>query len=470
MRKLSGVLAVFILFISNSTALADAKKILVKFKNEPNLHAVNLFNSLGAKHVSAFKIIPSLFEVTVSKDQNVHSLLAYLKTNPSVEYAELDHKVFAVEEPPFPWPWDPGDGNGDLPFPWPFPDPTPPPPAKDPELILDPAPINEPSPDPDFSKTWGLAKIEAEKAWKLALGNHDVIVSVIDTGVDYNHEDLALNMWRNVGESGSYEDPKTQEMKRKETDGVDNDGNGFIDDVVGWDFVNNDSLPYDDYGHGTHVSGTIGAVGNNGKGTVGVNHIASIMGVKFLDASGSGDLSNGIKSIEYAINNGARVLSNSWGDYEYSEALKDVITKAQEKDVIFVAAAGNESKNNDGQSRLYPASFENENIISVAASNEQDRKAFFSNYGKKSVDLAAPGTQIYSTTPNNKYENFDGTSMATPHVAGAAALLLSIDKNLSYTDVKNILLTTVDKLSQWKEKTVTGGRLNLYNAVKKVMN
>ncbi|MBI2609427.1 MAG: S8 family serine peptidase [Deltaproteobacteria bacterium] len=488
MRRVLAVCAVFFFLL---TSLGHTQsKILVKFKSNPVFEAGALFYTFDVKSISTFAVLPSLFEVTLKKNQNIDFVLNQIRKNPHVEYAESDHRVRIIGDDdedfpfpfpwppgdgddgkfPFPFPWPPGDGDDDNPFPWPFPDPgEPSQPGKDPALVLDPEPITNPKEDPDFEKTWGIQKIGSPEAWNISKGSRNVVVAVIDTGIDYNHEDLSLNVWRNVGESGEYKDEKTGEVKRRETDGIDNDNNGFIDDVVGYDFANNDSLPYDDHSHGSHCSGTIGAVGMNGKGTVGVNQEVSIMGLKFLSSQGSGDISGAIKAIDYAIKMGAKVLSNSWGDYEDSQALRDVITEAQKHDVLFVAAAGNDSKNNDGDKPMYPASFPHENIISVAASNEQDRKAFFSNYGKESVDLAAPGSQIYSTVRDNKYSNFDGTSMATPHVAGAAALLLSIHKDLTFKELKSELLESVDKIDVWGDKVFTGGRLNIFKAAESVL-
>ncbi len=491
MRK---CLVVLTLCLFSFNLVHARSKVLVKFRNGSALHAAHVFSKTHAKQVLPFRILPQLYELTFNNKSEALKAINYFKNNPEVAYAELDHKVFIVDsgnqniekakkldgefpfpwpgdpgdgdgEFPFPWPWDPGDG--DDPFPWPFPDPNPTP-VKDPDLNLSPEPIVTPSPDPDLSKSWGIEKIKAPEAWEISKGSHDVVIGVIDTGIDYNHEDLALNVWRNPGESGEYKDEKTGEAKRRETDGVDNDSNGFIDDVVGWDFANNDSLPFDDHNHGTHVSGTIGAVGKNGKGTAGVNEVVSIMGLKFLDAGGSGDVSNAIKAIQYAAQNGAGVLSNSWGDYENSQALEDAIKATQDKNILFVAAAGNDSLDNDGTRKLYPASHTLDNIISVASSAEDDSRSFFSHWGKTSVDLAAPGSHVYSSVAGGKYEYFDGTSMATPHVAGAAALLLSIDKSLSYQELSSLLFESVDELPSWKDKTVTGGRLNIFKAAQKL--
>src|SRR5439155_11725125 len=201
-----------------------------------------------------------------------------------------------------------------------------------------------------------------------------------------------------------------------------NDGNGYVDDWRGWDFVNNDNNPVDDHNHGTHVSGTIGAIGNNGMGVVGINWNVKIMALKFLDASGSGTTANAVKAVLYAKDKGALATNNSWGGDDFSQALLDAITQADAAGSLFVAAAGNSYASNDTTPN-YPSSYDVPNVIAVAATDSSDAKALFSNYGKKSVDLGAPGVNILSTIRGNTYAYFDGTSMATPHVTGSAALV-----------------------------------------------
>ncbi|MGA2092683.1 MAG: S8 family serine peptidase [Sedimentisphaerales bacterium] len=273
----------------------------------------------------------------------------------------------------------------------------------------------------------------------MSTGSSSIIVAVTDTGVDYTHPDLTANMW--------------------------SDANGSH----GYDFVNNDSDPMDDEGHGTHVSGTIGAVGNNGIGVAGVNWHTRIMAVKFLDATGSGSTSNAVATIQYAIANGAKVINASWGGYGFSQTLYDTIAAARDAGIIFVAAAGNESNNNDS-TPAYPASFNLANIISVMATTNTDASASYSNYGLTTVDLGAPGgsgfgdsTDILSTLLGGGYGYKAGTSMASPHVAGACALLLSIDPTLTYSQVKQILMDTVN--NTLPGLCASGGRLNLAAAV-----
>ena len=314
--------------------------------------------------------------------------------------------------------------------------------------------------DPDFTQLWGLhnigqtggltgADIDAPEAWDVTTGNSNVVVAVIDTGVDYTHEDLAANMWVNAGEIAG--------------NGIDDDGNGYIDDVYGYDFFNNDADPMDDVGHGTHVSGTIAGVANNGIGITGVSWNARIMALKFLSYEGGLD-SGAVSAILYATDMGATIMNNSWGGYFYSQIVKDAIADAEASGVLFVASAGNDHSDND-RSPVYPASYDLPNIITVAATDHNDLKADFSNYGATTVDLGAPGVSIYSTVPNAGYALKEGTSMAAPHVSGAAALLLSRYPLLNYTQIKSRLMLNVDQVSGMPGLTVSNGRLNIFRAI-----
>lgn len=308
--------------------------------------------------------------------------------------------------------------------------------------------------DSRFSELYGMTIIDAPEAWDVQTGSKSVIVGVIDTGVDVGHEDLEANIWKNPGESGD----------GKENNGVDDDGNGFEDDFRGWDFINDDNNPSDDNNHGSHVSGSIGAQGNNGKGVVGVNWNVSIMGLKFLGSDGSGTTDGAVSAIIYGANMGAKVLSNSWGGGGRSQALEDAIKYANDRGVLFIAAAGNESSDNDGVA-TYPANYQVANLVSVAASTSSDNLASFSNYGNKTVHLAAPGNSILSTVINDRYERLSGTSMATPHVSGAMALVWAQFPALSATDIKNRVLGSVDKNSAFGDRVITGGRLNVNKAL-----
>ncbi len=322
---------------------------------------------------------------------------------------------------------------------------------------------NDPcGPVPNGGKQWGLhntgqtggtldADIDAPEAWDIATDSN-IIVAVIDSGVDYTHPDLAANMWHNPGEIPG--------------NGIDDDNDGFIDDIYGYDFCNNDSNPMDDFYHGTHCAGIIGAVGNNALGITGVCWNVKIMALKFSDELGNGNTWNAKNSITYAVAMGAKVLSNSWGSYQYDGDLKSAIDAANAAGVLFIAAAGNDGYSYPG----YPARFDCNNIISVMASDSNDVRAVWSsqsssNWGPNSVDLAAPGSAILSCVPYGQYYYLNGTSMATPFVSGACALVWSMNPSLSHLQIKNIILNSVDKKPALNGLCVTGGRLNLFNAL-----
>jgi hypothetical protein len=321
--------------------------------------------------------------------------------------------------------------------------------------------------DPRFVDLYGLNRIQAPQAWNSTTGRSDVVVAVIDLGIDYNHEDLSANMWRNPGETG------TDSLGRdKAANGVDDDGNGYVDDLFGIDAINHDSDPRDDWGHGTHVAGTIGALGNNSTGVVGVNWTVRLMAIKTHDLAGNGTSASVVEGFRYATlmrNRGVnvRVTNSSWGGAPeapaYDQALKDAIDAAGDAGILNVCAAGNSNSNND-LSPFYPASYESPSIISVAASDQNDNKVGFSSYGRSSVDVAAPGVAIWSTLPGS-YGLLSGTSMSAPHVSGAAALLSAYNPYLSVSQLKSLILESVDALPQWSTLTSSGGRLNVARAL-----
>jgi subtilisin family serine protease len=324
--------------------------------------------------------------------------------------------------------------------------------------------------DPRFGETYGMhntgqsggavdADIDAVEAWDFEKGTRETLVGVIDTGIDRSHPDLAANMWTNPGESGL-----DSAGADKQTNGVDDDNNGFVDDWRGWDFVNNDNDPFDDNMHGTHCAGTIGAVGDNGIGVAGVAWEVSLVGIKFLSGSGSGSLADAVKAIDYATRIGVDLTSNSWGGGGFSQALLDSIRAAEQADILFIAAAGNSALNND-TALTYPASYDSENIIAVAATDHSDALASFSNYGESKVHLAAPGVDVLSTTPGASYQTLSGTSMATPHVAGAAALLRGRFRSEPYVKIKARLVNSIDEIPSLAGKVASGGRLNIAQAV-----
>ncbi len=323
--------------------------------------------------------------------------------------------------------------------------------------------------DPRFAELWGMnnvgqtggtpdADIDGPEAWDRQTGSSSVIVASIDTGVDYNHPDLAGNIWTNPGEIPG--------------NGIDDDGNGYVDDVRGWDFANNDNDPMDDQGHGTHTAGTIAAVGNNATGVAGVAWRAKIMPLKFLTASGSGTSLGAAQAILYAANMGARISSNSWGGGGFSQTIENAINTANQRGMLFVTAAGNANANND-TTVSYPCNSALPNVLCVAATDHNDQKASFSNYGAVNVDLGAPGVSILSTVPagtcslcnSSGYRYLNGTSMATPHVSGAAALVRAQFPNLAPVAIKNLLMQSTDPIAALSGKMVTGGRLNISKAV-----
>ncbi len=323
--------------------------------------------------------------------------------------------------------------------------------------------------DPYLNLCWGLnnsgqsggtpdADIDAPEAWELGTGGSTVKVGIIDTGMDATHPDLVSNRWTNPGESGA-----------KATNGLDDDGNGYIDDANGWNFYDDNNNPADNEGHGTHVAGTIAARGGNAKGVPGVNWYAALIPLRFL-GPGGGTLSDGLAAIQYSTAIGCHVTNNSWGwsGGYYSVEIANAIAAANTAGIPFVAAAGNAGTNNDS-APFYPASYPMANVISVAATTHTDALAGFSCFGATTVDLGAPGDAIVSTWPGNQYAYLSGTSMATPHVTGAVALMRSKKSGMTPTQVRQALLDTVDPKPALTGMCVSGGRLNLFRAVAKVM-
>jgi len=301
--------------------------------------------------------------------------------------------------------------------------------------------------DPLFSSMYGLHKISAPDAWSITTGSKSVVVAVLDTGIDYQHPDLADNMWINL----NY-DPNNQHLH-----------DGFSETLHGASFVANVDDMMDDNGHGTHVAGVIGAVGNNNLGLVGVNWNVSLMGLKFLNKKGGGSLFDAVQAIDYAVERGAHVINASWGGPGHSTILRNTIKQAGESGVIFIAAAGN-SGQDITNAPFYPASYNLDNVIAVAASNASDKIAPYSGFSKSKVHLAAPGSNIKSTLPGATYGTLSGTSMAAPFVAGAAALLYGTFPDENIADIKNRLLSG-DHLDSMSSLVSSGSRLNVYRAL-----
>lgn len=307
--------------------------------------------------------------------------------------------------------------------------------------------------DTYYNNQWGLSQINAPDAWNITTGSSKVIIAVVDSGIDLNHSDLKADIWVNKGEIPG--------------NGIDDDHNGYIDDIYGWNFVTGNNNVTDDDGHGTHIAGIIAAVGNNSKGVTGVMWSATIMPLKFLDSDGNGYVDDAVSAIRYATKMGASIISCSWGGNEYSKALKDVIDASS---ALVVCAAGNdESSKDDDVSPIYPACFTSQNIISVAATDENDNLASFSDYGINSVDVAAPGTSICSTLPGSHYGYMQGTSMAVPYVSGLAGLIKSIRPDLTALQIKYTILNNVDYISSLAGKILTGGRINVFKALTNII-
>lgn len=296
----------------------------------------------------------------------------------------------------------------------------------------------------------GEAKIDlnAIKAWSITKGSKKIKIAIIDTGVDYNHPDLKENIWINLAEYNG-------------TKGVDDDKNGYIDDINGYDFTANSASPMDIHGHGTHCAGIIGAVHNNNTGIVGIMEDVSIIPLKIFDNDGRTNAERAVRAIDYAIQIKVQIISASWGGYARSELLNDAIQRAAKNGILFITAAGNEANNNDMQI-FYPAGYEVENIVSVAAHNHKNNLAWFSNYGPKSVLVSAPGQYILSTVPDNKYAIYSGTSMATPYVSGTLGLLLAKEGSLSFSEIKKRLIDSSIPNYVWRKKLTSQGRTDAY--------
>src|SRR3989449_1038385 len=399
--------------------------ILVRFKasalpaDQALVHAL-----VGAHAYKSFRIVEGLQAVRIPPGMRVKDAIEFYRRRPDVLYAEPNWIVDAQVVPS----------------------------------------------DPSFSSLWGLnntgqnggipdADIDAPEAWDITTGSSDVVVAVIDTGIDYTHPDLSANMFRNELDCNS--------------NGIDDDGNGLVDDCFGIDTANNDSNPMDDAnpGHGSHVAGTIGAVGNNAVGVVGVNWAIRLMACKFLGSTGSGTTADAIDCLEYVKlmkDRGVNIVatSNSWGGGGFSQGLFDAIEAHLHRGILFIAAAGNANPGSNNDTKpFYPAAYYLPNVISVAATTRTDALASFSNFGRRTVHLGAPGQEILSTTPGNTYSSLSGTSMATPHVTGVAALLKAQDPARDWRALKNLILAGGDTVPSLATTTITQKRLNARGAL-----
>jgi subtilisin family serine protease len=402
-------------------------ELLVKFKKGVTREAIEHITSrLNDRVEDEIESVPGLDSIDDLDDESVDIAVAQYKGLPEVEYAEPNYEIVL-------------DDNG---------------------LKAEPV---RPS-DPQFGEQWALANdgqrggkqgadISAMRAWSVTTGTDNVVVAVLDSGVDYTHDDLVSNMWMRPANIAPYSDEDL----------------GTIDDEHGYNAVDNSGDPMDDNGHGTHCAGIIGAEGGNDIGISGVNWKVQIMPLKFINAGGSGTTKDAIEAINYVIDRkkagvNVRVISASWGSTQRSKALEDVIRKAYEAGILFVAASGNSSVDTD-KFPHFPSSYDIPNVISVAALDRNDHLASFSNFGAKSVAIAAPGVDILSTWLGNEYEEKSGTSMATPVVAGVAALVVAKNKDLSVDELRKRVVTSVDKLEVLNGKVASGGRINAAKAV-----
>ncbi len=394
--------------------------VLVKFKpGAAKNKKKEAVDSVQGNTEKEYTIVPGLQKLSTNLD--VEKAVEILSKNPNVEFAEPDFIVSIV------------DGSQTIPNDTQF------------NLLWGMHDVGDSSPDND---------INGPEAWSHYVGDPNLIMANIDTGVDINHEDLVGNIWFNPGETGS----------GRETDGIDNDGNGYIDDWRGWDFRNNDNNPADGHGHGTHTAGTTCAVGNNDLGVTGVVWNCKIMALKFLSDGGSGSTSDAVEALQYATSFGVKVSNNSWGGSVFSTSLSNAITASQSVGHIFVAAAGNNNRDTDSIPH-YPSSYTHYNVISVASITDSGARSSFSNWGHTSVDLGAPGSSIRSTLPGNTYSSGSGTSMATPHVTGVVALVYGLNPGASYTDIIDQIYRNVRPLASMNGITVTDGIADAHCAV-----
>jgi subtilisin family serine protease len=308
--------------------------------------------------------------------------------------------------------------------------------------------------DPLFVSQWALENMACPDAWVIETGDRSIVIAFVDSGIDYAHEDLRDNLWRNLSEDWLGTSPGNN--------GLDDDGDGYIDNYYGINTITGSGDPFDDEGHGTHVAGIAGAEGNNLTGVTGVNWRVSLMALKFIGANGFGSVGDEIEAIEFASRKGVKVMNLSFGSSEFSTPERDAITAAS--GILFIAAAGNERSNNDLRPS-YPANYDLPNIISVANSMQSDALALSSNFGPQTVSLAAPGQSILSTVPNDLYDTLSGSSMSTAFVSGLAALVLARTPGMTVSGLKDQILRTVDVVPELEARILTGGRANAHRAL-----
>lgn len=417
--------------VNNNEDISTYQNFIVKFKDEnkvqktdeasatlrPSGNALHVFNVKGV----SFKVLAENTH-TLNLDMPTEDRKKYiqsLRSDQTIEYVEPDYPIQAIDT----------NSEDD---------------------------ISSQTNDPYFSQQWMHQNVQTEKAWTITTGSKNIVVAVLDTGIDYTHKDLKDNMWINPQEK---------------LNGIDDDNNGYIDDIYGWNFVSNNSDPRTTSrsNHGSHVAGIIGATGSNNTGIVGMAPNVRLMALRFMGDSGTGSTSGAIRGIDYAISKHVFAINNSWGSSGTSRSLGDAITRAEKAGILFLVAAGNGSNHigfNIDRTPWYPASYSNSNVLSVAATKTDDNLTAFSNFGLSKVDVAAPGAQILSTISNQGYQNMSGTSMATPLVTGLAVLVKAANPKLTYKQVIQVIRESVDKKASLASQVASGGRVNAYKAVK----
>ncbi len=400
-------------------------EVLVRYRAGFGAGAISrVERGLGATVVRSYPFVPGLTLLRLDGGRSVPAAVAAFASMPEVMYAQPNWVSHI----------DASEG------------------ARRPSLTPD---------DPRYGKQWGWRRIDAPAAWDLTTGSHAVVVGDIDTGLDYDHEDLAANAWRNTAECNGQA-------------AVDDDGNGYVDDCYGIDTIDGDTDPMDDNDHGTHTAGTIGAVGDNGVGVTGMDWNVQVLPCKSHDASGNGSIASIIECYQYmvtekAAGNDIIATNNSYAHCpeacDFDRATEDGIAALGDAGILFIAAAGNDASDNDA-APAYPANYFLPNVIAVAATNSADKLAGFSNRGDRSVLVGAPGTRILSTIPDDAYARFSGTSMATPHVTGLAALIHAADPGLSIYGIRNLIVAGGDDVVSLDGKTVSGKRIDAYGSLR----
>ena len=421
---------------SKTRALAGTPEVLVRFKSGANLDVIRAIaaerNDVVTDEIEA---VSGLVEINDLDDASPETVAAEYAALDLVEYAEPNYRINLDDPATVPRQKIRGERIGTASTP-------------DDPLFADQWALNNSGRDGGTAR----ADLDALQAWEKTKWDSDVVIAVLDTGVDYTHVDLRENMWIRPANIPAYTDDEL----------------GTYNDLNGFNGTDRSADPMDDNGHGTHCAGIIGAEGNNGEGITGINWTVKIMPLKFLGRGGSGNTDDAIEAINYAIDRkkkgvNIRVISASWGSTQRSKALEDTIRAAGEAGILFVAAAGNDGSDNDKRPH-FPSNYDLPNLISVAALDRNDKLASFSNFGNRSVQIAAPGKDILSTWLNNGYREASGTSMATPYVSGIAALVIAAEPAITMEKLRAKLLSSADQLDQLSGKIASGGRICAANA------